>query len=119
MSALLGLVYLKPVLCAGEWCDRDDVPASQEKIYDCLLQKIKGSMAWEGGGTPPQTASVQHAGVRSIWCLSDAAQKWASQCQKGPKISSLSRFLGLSYLTGNSYFTTPFIVAPSWCRAQA
>ena len=43
-------------------------------------------------------ASVQCAGGRSIWYLSDAAQKQCSQNWKGPKISTLSIFLGLPYL---------------------
>ena len=111
MSALQSLV-LKTCAGTGECYDRDDVPVCREKIYDCLLHKIKGSTAWEGGGTPPQMASVQCAGGRSILCLSDAAQKWGSQHWKGPKISSLSIFLVLPYLMKTAILPHPLLLHP-------
>lgn len=49
---------------------------------------------------------------RSISCLSGAAQKWSSQHGKGPKISSLSMFLGFTLPYENSHFTTLFVVVP-------
>lgn len=66
MSALQSLV-LKACAGAGGCYDREDVPACQEKTHDCSLRKLKGSTAWEGGGTPAQMASsVQCSGGRSI-----------------------------------------------------
>lgn len=59
----------------------------------CLLCKLKGTMAWEGGRGFPQMGSAQCAMGKSIWGLSHAICKPDSQHLKGCKIYSLSVFL--------------------------
>jgi len=47
-------VLCQPALHAGECCNRDNIPACQEKICGFVyLQKIKDTMEWEGEGTSP------------------------------------------------------------------
>lgn len=98
MSALLGLV---PKAYAVRWWmvwQRRHPSLSGDNIWLFAAQS-KRLHSVGGRGTSPQRCSVQCASRRSIWCLSDAAQKWDSQHWKGPKISLLSTFLVLSYLT--------------------
>ena len=63
-----------------------------------FLHKIKSTTVWEGGGTSPQTGSVQHTRGKSMLGPSSAACTQGSQQLKGHKIYLLSVFLFLFHL---------------------